>query len=388
MVSVAITTPGRRQPRRVDHTGHHTDVTAALETLVALPTSVIDEADVVPALSELCATRCRSSRVGVVIDDGGELRLLPNSFDVFSDGVLPVDSVSDPAVAGFLTSGRAETWNSFSSITQFPLPAGLRLRRVLGVPLTSGGKTIGVLFLADNAVPYSADDLVWAERIAPAVAATLDTVLQLLEARTRATEAREAERLRLGEDLHDTALQLLFAAEATIGSVVDTATPVDPRLVRARGLVGSTGRALRDLVIERTARRADLCARLMELVPSLGLMYDTEVMVDFSAAAERLCQRLAPSLVDALDRVAHEAAMNALKHANASRVSIALSTAPHDTLVLTVADDGHGISDGRSGSSSGFGLQSLHRSMQRCGGKLEIYSTASGGTRVTALVTV
>jgi signal transduction histidine kinase len=74
--------------------------------------------------------------------------------------------------------------------------------------------------------------------------------------------------------------------------------------------------------------------------------------------------------------VAAESLANAIKHAGASRVSIAAATDPRE-MRLTVADDGRGGAD-----LGGSGLTGLADRAAAVGGSLEVTSEPGAGTRI------
>ncbi len=87
---------------------------------------------------------------------------------------------------------------------------------------------------------------------------------------------------------------------------------------------------------------------------------------------------------DHVYRIAQEAAANAIKHANATRVTIRLF-ADDQGLRLEVADDGRGIEAGRTGRV-GLGLHTMHDRAASIGGAVHLESNAAGGTTVVCQV--
>ena len=78
--------------------------------------------------------------------------------------------------------------------------------------------------------------------------------------------------------------------------------------------------------------------------------------------------------------IAQEAVQNALKHSGASHISITL-TQPESRLLLTVKDDGTGIS--RARKPAGMGLNNMQARAKLIGGWLEIHGHPQGGTTVS-----
>jgi signal transduction histidine kinase len=78
-----------------------------------------------------------------------------------------------------------------------------------------------------------------------------------------------------------------------------------------------------------------------------------------------------------------EALTNASKHANASRVWVALSL-EEGMLVLSIRDDGVGGAD----ASRGSGLTGLADRIDALGGKLQIDSPRGSGTRIEVQIPI
>jgi two-component system sensor histidine kinase UhpB len=91
---------------------------------------------------------------------------------------------------------------------------------------------------------------------------------------------------------------------------------------------------------------------------------------------------LGPSITLAIYRVAQEGLINALRHAEASRVDIAVQCEPK-RIVATVTDDGIGLSAEwvRPGH---FGLRGLADRVQQLGGIFTIGNHDGRGVRLTA----
>jgi signal transduction histidine kinase len=91
--------------------------------------------------------------------------------------------------------------------------------------------------------------------------------------------------------------------------------------------------------------------------------------------------QLAPETEAGLCRIAQEALNNALKHAGADRVSVALEQC-NGVVRLEIADDGHGFDSRAAREGGGFGLCSMEERVARMGGKLAIESLQGEGTRI------
>ena len=81
----------------------------------------------------------------------------------------------------------------------------------------------------------------------------------------------------------------------------------------------------------------------------------------------------------AVFRVAQEAFTNILKHSAARSVDLML-TVDGDALIVQISDDGKGIPDGRLSAIGSHGLASMRHRALALSGRLDVRSSASGGT--------
>jgi signal transduction histidine kinase len=84
--------------------------------------------------------------------------------------------------------------------------------------------------------------------------------------------------------------------------------------------------------------------------------------------------------IDEVFRVAQEAVSNALRHADASEITIVVDRAP-EGMILRVEDDGIGL-DPQQDGASGVGLGSMRDRAARLQARLRLDTTERGGTRV------
>jgi signal transduction histidine kinase len=84
----------------------------------------------------------------------------------------------------------------------------------------------------------------------------------------------------------------------------------------------------------------------------------------------------------AAQRIAGEALMNAVRHAEASRITVSV-TEEDGHLVLEVCDDGCGLAAPRPG---GVGLSSMRERAESVGGTLHIDSVPGRGTVVRVVL--
>jgi signal transduction histidine kinase len=256
------------------------------------------------------------------------------------------------------------------------------MRSFLGVPIFAAEGVIGAFYLTEKeAGPrFEAADQELIELLA-AHAAIAITNARLYEASRELSALSERNRLAL--ELHDVVSQKLFSVVLTAEAAA-TLIDRDPDAARARlERVGTLAREslddLRSLIDELRPpelERDGLAAALRKHVEVLAPLHQAAIEADLDevpADAERDRQVL---------RIAQEALNNALRHAAATRVCLALR-APDGGLELEVADDGIGFDpDDPELRARRLGLTSMEERAARIDGALEIDSVAGRGTRV------
>lgn len=195
---------------------------------------------------------------------------------------------------------------------------------------------------------------------------------QLLEAALLDTSEREKQ--RLGSELHDGAGQSLTAARLLADSLASTLQPLPPAL-------GALQSCLQQAVNEvRLGARGLTPAPLLEdgLEPALQALASQHEGSGVSVALQvhDTPPRLDPEARLHVYRIAQEAINNAIRHGQASQVTLALGKAP----LLTVQDNGCGFDP--AAISHGIGLRSQQLRAGLLGRSLQLQTTPGGGTTV------
>ncbi|WP_158812832.1 GAF domain-containing protein [Streptomyces rimosus] len=327
-------------------------------------------------------TRAELADVCVPMHDTGDLVVelaIGGNSDKRRGLVVPADGTLSGAA---LLSGGPVTTSGLACDDRYT--AGPRrfdgLGPAVAVPLGSeGGSARGVLLLARaEGEPVFTD-----EELEPlhGFAGQAALALELAERRRDAEQlALLEDRDRIARDLHDLAIQRLFATGMTLQSaarLVEHAGAAE-RVTRAVGDLDETIKIIRSTIFGLRIREEDtgpsLRARVARAVGEAGTalgfpprlsmegLLDTDVPV-----------QVADHVVAALT----ELLSNAARHAHATRVEVALQ-ATGDEVVLTVTDNGRGIPEG--GRRSGLG--NLAERAQNVGGAMEIRTPDGGGSQV------
>ncbi len=259
-------------------------------------------------------------------------------------------------------------------------PRWQNLGPAVAVPMNTREGVRGVLLLArsDRLATFSQDQteplLAYAGQAAVA--------LELAERRRDAEQlALLEERDRIARDLHDLAIQRLFATGITLQSATRFVThdKARERLLRAVDDLDETTRIIRSTIFglrrhEEDSRRHGLRVRVAEeveeAVQALGFTpaLRTQGLVDTDV----------PAVVsDQVVAVLSEALTNVARHAHARSADVSLQVGD-GRVMLTVQDDGVGTPP--RGRRSG--LQNLADRAARLGGGCGLERPASGGTRL------
>jgi|HubBroStandDraft_6_1064221.scaffolds.fasta_scaffold20879_4 signal transduction histidine kinase len=262
----------------------------------------------------------------------------------------------------------------------------------LGVPVRDGDRVLGIIFAA-NKIPAAAASRGFTARdeeilsLFAAHAAIALTNARLYE-RSRELSVLQ-ERSRLARELHDAVTQKLFSirAHARAAAVLAARDPADLARVRSEieviGTLGAEAHAELRAVIDGLAppdlEAAGLAGSMRSYVVLAGRAYG--IPVAFAAAD---LPALGTPVEAALYRVGQEALHNALRHAGAGSVRVALSRTSR-RVVLEVADDGHGFAPELP--SGGLGLASMRERAAAAGGALTVRS-GPAGTQVRMTVPI
>ncbi|MCC2309922.1 GAF domain-containing sensor histidine kinase [Cellulomonas chengniuliangii] len=246
----------------------------------------------------------------------------------------------------------------------------------LFAPLQTSGRGVGVLILLRRigSPTFDPSDLVTAESFASQAA----LAFVLAEARhAQDVAALLDERERIARDLHDLAIQQLFATGMQLETVRRRAARgVDPSeltsiVEEALDNVDGSVRQIRQIVyalrdpdaatglVERLRRETSLARTGLGFAPSLVVLLDDVPVPDGDyLEADQVDARVGTDLTDDVVAVVREGLANAARHAHASGVTVRVSvrgSGPTGTVLVEVEDDGSGlpaVRDRRSGTGN------------------------------------
>jgi signal transduction histidine kinase len=269
---------------------------------------------------------------------------------------------------------------------EFALELPVELGPLAVWPLGEQGRVRGVLAAARvrGSQPFSS---VVVEALS-AFAAQAAVALELAEGRADAERlVLLRDRERIARDLHDLAIQRLYATGLSLQRVARTAPPeVAAQLTTAVEEVDETIALVRTTIYrlqpgERSggadARRIGLRSRIITEVDAAAVPLGFAPRLRFAGAVDTL---VPSDVAHHVVAVVREALSNVTRHASASRVEVRLAVA--DDLVLVVSDDGTGIPL----TAARSGLRNLAQRADELGGSLAVEpvdpSADRAGTRL------
>ncbi|WP_432058525.1 GAF domain-containing protein [Streptomyces sp. bgisy022] len=327
------------------------------------------------------------AEVAVPMADTGSLTVelaIGQEADAHRGLVVPVDdSLLGRAFAGAAPVTSADV-SCDERVSSGP-PRFAGLGPAVAVPVGSGDGVRAVLLL----VRATGQGEFSQKEIGPlrGFAAQAAVAMELAERREDAEQIAVLEdRDRIARDLHDLAIQRLFATGMTLqsaGRFIDH-QGASERVARAVDDLDETIKIIRSTIFGLRARDGEtgsgLRARVVRLVgeaaPVLGFTPSVrmEGLVDTHVTKET---------ADHVVAVLSESLTNVARHARAGRVQVSLETDGREVR-LTVADDGVGLPEGGRRS----GLRNIAERAEQLGGTLETTAPAGGGTTLVWCVPV
>jgi signal transduction histidine kinase len=193
------------------------------------------------------------------------------------------------------------------------------------------------------------------------------------------------ERIRLSRDIHDTLLQSLYGVALQLD-----AAPRDPHPSPLRMHLQRIRRQIDDHISEARQAIWDLRSPALNRQDLVGALRDsgdvlTAGKVAFNLKVTGTPRRYAAKLETHVLRIAHEAIMNAVRHAGARHVELELGFSDQG-LSLRVTDDGRGfdITQYSTLHLSHYGLVNMKERAADVGGRCIIESKPGAGSSVIA----
>lgn len=231
-------------------------------------------------------------------------------------------------------------------------------------------------------------------RSAQAIEDNLDARREAVAARLRLEQSRELaaavqsrveeERRQIARELHDETGQGITAIRSLAQALIRRGGDEPTREIAQ--LIADTAGGMYDAVHELVSRVRPPSVDTLDLAAAvedaLAGWRRQQPHVTFAFACGKLPEPLGESYVLAAYRIVQEAVTNALRHAQAGRIGIAVDVAD-GALRVEVSDDGRGLAaDWRRPGH--YGVRGMHERARALGGEVSIGNLDEGGVRVCA----
>jgi signal transduction histidine kinase len=199
----------------------------------------------------------------------------------------------------------------------------------------------------------------------------------------RQSELVLAERVRIGREIHDTLLQSLVGIALEFDDISGQLDPsatalreqVDQLRARVEQCIRETRSSIWDLRSPMLTSN-DLPAALQRVGEAAVSGHPMRLEFAVSGTPRSAEVRVGQQLL----RIAQEALSNAVRHSNATTVSVHLAYGA-DSVCLRVSDDGCGFDPSQT-MPVHWGVTGMHERAERVGADLQLVTSPGGGTQV------
>lgn len=299
---------------------------------------------------------------------------------------FPEDSYAQMAIR----EGNGMVTNTTEAQNNRTIPELAHFGPALYAPMVARGETLGVIVLLRNpsSPAFDLSDLSMAENVAKQAA----LALELSENRQSDAKAAQMEdRAQVARDLHDFAIQQLFATGMELSAARDTLASegVDLTVLEAldRGIssIDESVTQIRQIIYSLRDPNATvpfmdrLRHEFKQAAKSLGFPLDVyirhmEEIIDDEETHTEIDDEIGSDIADDIVAVTRECLSNAARHAEATAVSVQLLINP-PRVSLVIEDNGKGISGQVSRRS---GLSNLAARARRYHGSFSIHAGKDG----------
>lgn len=252
--------------------------------------------------------------------------------------------------------------------------------RLAALPLSTTSGVAGVLVVTRETEAWTQDEITLLTSMADSAALAVEFADQ--QHRRRQLDVL-ADRDRIGRDLHDNVIQQLFATGMSLQSLLlDESHPVPESavgtLTQSVSQLDRTISEIRTTIFDLHTAGDDaptsLRRRLLDAIGDLTTRSALVPNVQFTGAIDTL---VPPRIHPHAEAVLREGLSNALRHAGATTITVAIDAADH--LTIRIGDDGVGMAD----TTRRSGLDNLARRAEQCGGSCTVLPGDTGGTELT-----
>jgi len=264
----------------------------------------------------------------------------------------------------------------------FGFPAGHPpMTSFLGVPIKVRDEVYGNLYLAEKVgwTEFTLDDEALVGALSLAAGIAIENAR--LHDRVRRSAVYE-DRDRVARDLHDTVIQRLFALGLTLqGMAARLPDPAANQLGVAVSEIDRVIAQVRSTIYELGMGDESRGIRddISNLVRQLHEVVGFEVALTFTGPLDA---SIDDRVLEHVLATIREALTNIGKHAHATQASVSMEV-DGASCILTITDDGIGLTEAPASAGGGLGLPNLRRRAEKLHGTLSVDSPPGGGTVLT-----
>jgi len=269
----------------------------------------------------------------------------------------------------------------------------LQMTSLVGVPIVSRARVIGGLYLCDkvNGEAFTKEDVSVLSLLAAQSAISVDNA-HLYE-RLGQLSALE-ERQRIAMDLHDGAIQSLYALGLQLEALVDRkrlsgsghilVDGASARVSQSVAAINGVIKELRDYIfdLEKNNSKPDtISAAVRSEVVRLRAHGIAQIHASISASLSNDLD----SKLCVIERALHECVSNVIRHSNTTAVNLAV-LCEEDLVRIRVSDNGGGADPDHHKSGAGHGLENIRKRLATVNGRLKIMTQPGKGYTAELIV--
>jgi len=193
-------------------------------------------------------------------------------------------------------------------------------------------------------------------------------------------ETQENERIRVGQNLHDSVGQKLVALKMFLESMALENPELKDSDVfkKSKDTIKNTYDELKNIcfnIMPKTLETVGLKGAVKEFILQNQLKGSFEINFSIDENFPKLDARLEIAIF----RIVQEFVNNSMSHTNAQNINLTFKSSPHEALLI-LKDNGQGFDVKKAYSGSGNGLKNMHSRVQSYNGIININSNINQGT--------
>ncbi len=200
--------------------------------------------------------------------------------------------------------------------------------------------------------------------------------------------AQEKERSRIASELHDDFSQrialLSLGLENVADELPDSSVTVKRQLQKLFDSASELGADIHTV----SHRLHSSTLESLGLVPGVSALckeFTDRYGIEIDFCADNIPRRIHQDVALCLFRIIQEGLQNLKKHSGVAKAQVKLWTA-RDKILISVCDEGKGFDLKEITNNGGIGIRSMEERVRLLGGRFEIHSEPTRGTRIEACV--